>query len=113
MTDTRRRYIQTYMRGYNARYRATHAEDIKTKRQERKIDAIIYKGGACQRCGYDRCPAALTFHHREPAAKEFQIATMFGWSWARIVQELDKCDLLCANCHAEWHWEHPETYPNT
>ena len=93
------------MRAYNPRYRKTHAHEIKARRQARKQAAIDYKGGQCLQCGYKRCRAALAFHHRNPAEKEFQIATMFAWSWARILQELDKCDLLCMNCHAERHFD--------
>jgi len=97
------------MRTYNPKYRREHAEEIKTKRQARKLEAIAYKGGKCQRCGYSKCVAALSFHHRNPADKEYQIATMFAWSWKCILQELDKCDLLCANCHAELHWSKATT----
>jgi len=93
------------MKEYNPRYRVTHAKEIKANRHERKRAAIEYKSGKCRKCGYSRCIAALAFHHRDPAEKEYQIATMFAWSWERIVQELDKCDLLCANCHAELHWK--------
>lgn len=92
------------MKDYNPRYRATHASQIKASRHQRKRDAIVYLGGQCARCGYDCCIAALVFHHKDPSDKEYQIATMFAWSWERIVQELNKCELLCANCHAEEHW---------
>ena len=101
----RREYVREYMKAYNPIYRATHADEIKAKRQQRKRDAIEYKGGQCQKCGYVKCVAALSFHHRDPKEKEYQIATMLAWSWARIVQELDKCDLLCMNCHMELEWE--------
>lgn len=104
----RKEWVRAYMKDYNPRYRLIHAADIKSKRQQRKRDAIAYKGGKCQSCGYAKCEAALTFHHRNPDEKEYQLATMFAWKWVRIVQELDKCDLLCANCHAELHWLVPE-----
>ena len=56
------------------------------------------------KCGYAKCEAALTFHHREPGSKEFSMAEGgVTRSWARIQAELDKCDLICANCHAEIH----------
>ena len=61
------------------------------------------RGGArCMICGYDRCSAALEFHHRDPAAKDPKWSR--GWSQARLAVELDKCDILCANCHRETHW---------
>lgn len=61
------------------------------------------KGGRCQVCRYDRCLAALCFHHREPSEKAFRISGSHGRSWSSLQQELEKCDLLCLNCHLEIH----------
>jgi hypothetical protein len=59
-------------------------------------------GSRCALCGYDRCQAALEFHHLDPASKSFGIA---GKGFTRSIDELraeaSKCVLLCANCHAE------------
>ena len=75
---------------------------VTISRQKLKVKAVEYKGGHCQQCGYDRCVEALTFHHRAPNEKDFTIS---GWyiRWERIKPELDKCDLLCHNCHIETH----------
>lgn len=70
---------------------------------KRKLDAIAYKGGKCQKCGYDKCYGSLAFHHRDPSKKEFGWSKMRCHSWTTILAELDKCDLLCANCHGEEH----------
>lgn len=72
-----------------------------------KLDCIAYKGGKCQKCGYSKCQAALDFHHRNPAEKEFSICKKYGCRKLneRIKNELDKCDLLCANCHREEHFD--------
>lgn len=70
-----------------------------------KLRAIAYKGGKCKKCGYDRCPAALGFHHRDPSTKLMDWKTMRKRSWTFITSELDKCDMLCANCHAEEHYD--------
>jgi DNA-binding transcriptional ArsR family regulator len=59
-------------------------------------------GGACQRCGYDRVPAALQFHHMDPSQKAFELSqrgAAIALDAARA--EVAKCVLLCANCHAE------------
>lgn len=75
------------------------------QRREAKIRAIAYKGNQCEKCGYDKCPASLTFHHSDPSIKSFEIGGKLGiYSWERIRLELDKCELLCANCHLEYHW---------
>ena len=67
-----------------------------------KTRAVAYKGGSCLACGYSRTEVALCFHHRDPAEKEFGVGGVTT-SWARVQVEVDKCDLLCLNCHAEEH----------
>ena len=66
--------------------------------------AITYKGGKCQSCGYNKCLEALEFHHIDPKQKDFSIS-QYGHSrsWERVRKELDKCVILCANCHREIH----------
>jgi hypothetical protein len=70
-----------------------------------KRRCVEYKGGKCQSCGYCKSMRVLSFHHRDPEQKEFSIAGKMTWAWARLMKELDKCDLLCANCHLETHDE--------
>ena len=66
--------------------------------------AIEYKGGKCVKCGYNKCNAALDFHHLDPTQKEFNLGSHgHTRSWERMKVELDKCILLCANCHREIH----------
>ncbi len=68
--------------------------------------AVAYKDGKCQRCGYDRCIEALEFHHMDPTKKDFSISSKgYTRSWKRVQKELDKCVMLCANCHRETHAE--------
>jgi hypothetical protein len=77
---------------------------VDKRRRELKQKAIAYKGGRCERCGYATCEAALAFHHLESAHKDFSISSDgVTRSWERIRTEIDKCALLCANCHAEVH----------
>lgn len=64
---------------------------------------VEYKGGRCERCGYDRCTAALSFHHT--GEKRFNVAGSQHRSWPVLMAELNKCILLCMNCHAEEHDE--------
>ncbi len=55
-------------------------------------------------CGYKRCSAALDFHHIDSKAKEFGLsANGLTRSWEKMKAELDKCVLICANCHREVH----------
>ena len=62
---------------------------------------VEYKGGACLLCGYDRHWRALTFHHLDPRLKRFNIAGAHSRSLESLRQELDRCLLVCANCHDE------------
>jgi len=71
-------------------------------RKKLKIKCVQYKGGKCQLCGYDKCMRALTFHHIDPTQKEFGISSRLR-KWEIIKEELDKCQLLCQNCHCEVH----------
>lgn len=67
-----------------------------------KERAIAYKGGKCKKCSYKKCAEALEFHHRDAKKKLFQISPYgFRKSWKILKKELNKCDLLCANCHRE------------
>ncbi len=64
--------------------------------------ALEYKGGKCKMCGYNRCPAALELHHINKSEKNFGIGDKgYTRSWEKVKAELDKCILLCANCHRE------------
>lgn len=72
------------------------------RRKELRARALAYKGGKCRICGYDKCLTALEFHHVEILTKEFTISARMT-SWDVIKPELDKCELLCANCHREVH----------
>jgi predicted HNH restriction endonuclease len=64
--------------------------------------AINHLGGKCRICGYDKCVVALEFHHTSPQGKDFSISSGLT-SWARVLPELEKCVLLCSNCHREVH----------
>ena len=85
-------------------YKAKMKLRMRDRKRRQKRLMIEYKGGKCMRCGYDKCDGALDFHHRDPSQKEL---TLNGQSRSleALKPELDKCDLLCANCHREVHWQ--------
>lgn len=75
---------------------------VAKRRRELKRRSIEYKGGECICCGYDEHPGVLDFHHVDPNTKEFGISGKgMTRSWEKIKAELDKCVLVCANCHRE------------
>jgi len=79
--------------------RAVHARRKKIRKM-----AVEYKGGKCEACGYDRCADALEFHHNNATSKKFGISEKgYTRSWDAVKDELDKCIMICANCHRELH----------
>jgi 5-methylcytosine-specific restriction endonuclease McrA len=77
---------------------------VSRRRKRVREMAIDYKGGKCSVCGYDKCTEALEFHHLSSSEKDFGISNKgYTRSWTKIKEELDKCVLLCANCHRETH----------
>jgi hypothetical protein len=73
-------------------------------RKNLKIKAVEYKGGKCVACGYNKSMSAMHFHHLDSNEKDFGISQDGNCkTWEQIREELDKCILLCANCHAEIH----------
>ena len=77
---------------------------VRKRRRKVRRMAVQYKGGRCSRCGYDKCVEALEFHHLDSAQKDFGISARgYTRSWERVRAELEKCILVCANCHRELH----------
>ena len=76
----------------------------KKDRRDKKEKAVEILGGKCEICRYDKCIAAMDFHHRNPEEKDISIKDIINCSWKKIEEELKKCILLCANCHRETHW---------
>ena len=73
-------------------------------RQRIKQWALEYKGNKCEICGYNKCSEALDFHHTDMSQKEFNLSDRdLICDWSQIRSELDKCMLVCANCHREIH----------
>lgn len=88
-------------------HRKNKCNSCKTQQwhKKKKLKAIHYKGGKCSRCGYIKYIEALCFHHENVKDKLFTIGGNYSRSWNVLQIELDKCILLCLNCHAEIHAE--------
>lgn len=90
----------------DGRYRCKKCsvEAVQKRRDELKRMAVEYKGGKCEICGYDKYVGALEFHHLNPEEKEFGIgAKGYTRSFEKVKNELDKCIMVCSNCHKEIH----------
>lgn len=70
-----------------------------------KYRGVIVKAkkdlGGCKICGYNKCLEALEFHHIDPKQKDGNISRITNVD--RLNKEIDKCVLLCSNCHREFH----------
>lgn len=77
---------------------------VADRRRRMRLQAIEYGGDQCQICGYKKCLRSLSFHHKDPSQKDFGLSARgLTRSWEKTKKELDKCILVCANCHMEIH----------
>lgn len=83
-------------------YNYTH---VKSFRKRNKEKAVEYMGGKCVRCNYNKCIEALEFHHKNPKEKDFSLSKNMNMAWHKIEKELNKCIIVCSNCHKEVHVE--------
>lgn len=74
---------------------------------KRKLEFIELKGGKCEKCGYNENLSALEFHHIDSTTKKFNLngRILANGRYEDLLEELDKCMLLCSNCHKEIHNE--------
>lgn len=79
-----------------------HSTSTYNRSKEVRRLAIEHKGGKCQHCEYDKYEGALQFHHLDPTQKDPKEFKR-GKNIEAFMAEVDKCILLCANCHAEEH----------
>lgn len=110
-TDGKARYCLKCSRQHGRVACNKRAGKQKSIRYERKEELVRLLGGKCQRCGYDEFLSGLDFHHVAHHAKRFTISAKLSTTTIRtadreeLVKEINKCALLCRNCHAsinEW-----------
>ncbi len=89
---------------HDSKCMSCRARVARERRNAMKQRCVDYLGGACVDCGYNRCLAAMDFHHVEPEHKDFEIGRYKQREWSKLKIELDKCVLVCRNCHAERHF---------
>jgi hypothetical protein len=68
-----------------------------------RLFAVEKLGGKCMVCSYSKYTGSLDIHHLDPKIKDKNFSCMRGWCKERILAEIEKCVLLCRNCHAEVH----------
>lgn len=82
--------------------RASKKDYMNNRSKKIKQQCVDYKGGCCSICGYNKSLYSLDFHHVNPKEKAFGIARRNS-TFVKLKPELDKCILVCRNCHGEIH----------
>ncbi len=87
------------------RYRAKHGDALRTytrtfQRTRAQALAEIKLERGCATCGYRGHPHALHFDHLPGTEKRGNVSNMWQATWAEVLKEIEKCQVLCANCHA-------------
>jgi len=91
-------YMRKYMKG----------RDTETNRNNRLLRALkldeIKESSGCYICG-ESDPRCLDFHHRDPEQKvaAVSVLTGHGVGWEKVLEEVEKCDVICANCRRKLH----------
>ena len=81
---------------------------VKLRRCRLKLAGVALLGGKCNTCGWNENPYILEFHHHDKN-KEFTISNVMNLSWDKMRHEMEKCTLLCANCHRIEHETRTDT----
>lgn len=78
-----------------------HAKTVMRERRRERAARLheIKLAHGCVECGYAKNPVALEFDHRPGEVKLFDVSKSPGRNWALTLAEIDKCDVVCANCH--------------
>lgn len=76
-----------------------------TVERQRKMAQRVrsHLGGKCVYCNYKRFQVALELHHIDPTNKDPTFRCFRGWTWQRVLKEIEKCVLACSNCHTAVH----------
>ena len=81
------------------------SKETKKKRKDIIVNCleILNIEYRCNDCGYNKNTATLCFHHIEPETKSFRISRNTIMPVDKLLNEIQKCKILCANCHMEHH----------
>lgn len=92
-----------------------HQARVYKRGYDRKWEAVRLKGGKCEICGYNKSLRALQFHHIDRKTKLFalDVKTISKKNWDLVLTEIEKCQLLCSNCHCEIEEQYSEVNFNT
>lgn len=106
-SEAYREYMRSYQRDWHQRHKAERVAKVRERKVKLKeFYKQLKENLECSQCGENH-PAALHFHHLDPQQKDFNLATAMEHAYGiqRIKREIGKCIVLCANCHAKYHYD--------
>lgn len=108
--EKKRRYMKKYQRTWYQKNKVTRRKRVANRKKEiRQWFNELKKGVVCSVCEFSgqTSPWAIEFHHHEPKEKTEIVSYLVahGYSRERILNEVEKCDPICANCHRQQHYE--------
>lgn len=103
--EKKRRYNQAWNKEFYRKNRKSEIARVKKRKQDLRDWLDDYKKKlSCETCG-EKHPACLDFHHKDASQKEFSVGSIKerGWGKDRVLNEIQKCVVVCANCHRKLH----------
>lgn len=101
---------KAYLKKWNAAFYKKNAASeyarVKARRAAMREWLDEYKSNlVCSKCGESH-PACLDFHHKDSSTKDFSVGNVSAWGWGKekMLREIDKCVVLCSNCHRKAHY---------
>jgi hypothetical protein len=101
--------------GAKSKCKKCHTMETHHRQRMMKPKAVDYLGGKCEDCGLiqNNNSWLFDFHHKDPSIKEWDWGSRRTSNWEKMKVEIDKCVLLCSNCHRTRHqMEWLETLPS-
>jgi predicted nucleic acid-binding Zn ribbon protein len=96
-------YLKGKAKGFQSYCKKCYTIKTVERQKETKKRNVNYLGGKCKICNYNRSMRSLTFHHFDPKKKEYSLSSSRIFNFEKCKKEMDKCLLVCANCHGEIH----------
>jgi len=103
--------LKQYMNDHYKSNKKSYVDNVKQRKKDLYSWIKEYKSNLkCEQCGENH-PAVLDFHHIDPNQKDFSIGNALHSSMGKkkILNEINKCKILCSNCHRKLHWEEKQT----
>ncbi|MCC7500542.1 hypothetical protein IT396_01930 [Candidatus Nomurabacteria bacterium] len=100
-------YLKKWNREFYLKNKTATYVRVQKRRAELRQWLDEYKAKlSCTNCD-EKHPACLDFHHKDAKEKEFSVALIKGWGYGkeRMLREIEKCVVLCSNCHRKIHYE--------